>query len=76
MALAFLCSRLQCRQPDPITSDPRYKFHAFVVDHKLRPESGTEAKIVLEYLEKLGSCLRCGHEVSAGLTEWPLRTRG
>ncbi|KFZ12490.1 hypothetical protein V501_04202 [Pseudogymnoascus sp. VKM F-4519 (FW-2642)] len=44
MALASLCSRIQ--------SKDQFKFHAFVVDHKVRAGSGDEAHAVAKILEE------------------------
>ncbi|KAK6008525.1 hypothetical protein QM012_000428 [Aureobasidium pullulans] len=51
MALAVLCKRVRRFKTPPIT--------AFIVDHRLRPESTTEAQSVAKYLGQLG----INHEV-------------
>lgn len=47
MALAVLCSELLKEQPN-------LRFKAFIVDHKVRDESATEASTVQEVLKERG----------------------
>ena len=53
MALAQLCTILQ-KYPHA-SSD--YHFHAFIVDHKAREESGLEAILVRQRLYRMGTYL-------------------
>ncbi|KAI0186550.1 hypothetical protein EV127DRAFT_472511 [Xylaria flabelliformis] len=55
MALAYLCSNLRRYDIDfSVADNPVAGFRAIVVDHKLRPESGTEAKAVCAALAAMG----------------------
>lgn len=50
MVLAKLCVNLS-----PLyKTSPKFNFHAFIVDHKARVESSTEARTVASRLEELG----------------------
>jgi len=51
MALAKLCVDL--KNSRRYTYRPR--FHAFIVDHKARPGSGKEAKLVARRLSEIGT---------------------